>query len=184
VDKIAGLVKSRTHLLYAKILETIEKDMPDVTKRKAWPDVRSKILNLGNSVVRGNERDFEEFFSQYKSYPLILTCDASGKKKISFSGDALDAIQANVTFGEEPVQFVLKAQFTDYNMAVFRQLAEIMGVGKVMGHDNTVYYGAEKQDCVTIIKVLDLFPFREDLYKRYKKWRQHVLNWNFKCGDL
>jgi len=182
IHKNIRLLESRTKLLYAKILEKIQKEFPDIVRRDAWQRVRTDILNLSNDIVRANKADFDDMERSYKTQPFILSCNIKGQKTIMLSNNALNVFK-DIRFVDNPYEIIIRVRANDYNIEVIDQIAKACVFGETKYDKGFITYIISKDDCIKVLGFFNMIPFRRDIKDKYEQWKKNLSNWYFAHGD-
>ena len=182
IHKNIRLLESRTKLLYAKILERIQKAFPNIVSNGKWSNVRTSILDLANDIMRANRADFDDFERSYKVQPFILSCNIKGQKTIMLSNNALDVFK-HIRFVENPYEIIIRVKANDYNIEVIDHISKVCVFGKITYDKGFVSYIISKNDCIKVLGFFNMIPFRRDIKDKYEQWKKGLDNWYFAHGD-
>lgn len=182
IQKNIRLFESRTKLLYAKILEKIQRAFPNIVNNGKWKNVRTSILDLANDIIRANKADFDDLESSYKIQPFILSCNVKGQKTIMLSSNALNVFRY-IKFHENPYAVVIRVKASDYNIEVINHIAKVCVFGEIKYDGGFVSYIVKTNDCIRVLGFLNMIPFQRDIKEQYERWKKNLDAWYFAHGD-
>lgn len=176
-NKFLKSVENRTKFLYAKIFETIENEMPEVTKNGKWSKVRNTILDISNNILRANREDSNDYEIRYKAFSV-------GREKnfdnVHFSPQVLNIFR-NISFGNEPPFIRLTSTLKDAH--VLDSICEELEVGKIYQKDDLFCYVIEGDECMQVLNVFDKVPYLPKIRSAFNEWSKNYQEWWLKNGN-
>jgi len=167
--KVLKTIQKRVMFLCAKFFELIEKALPDLLKEEKWQDIRTKMLDLCNDIVRANTEDLEDASLTFR--PLVVSFD---KNKVSCSAHLLRVFR-NMEFVADPPSVNITSDVK--NGYLLECVGEELGMGSVYCHLDKYIYTVSGDDCKVILVVLDKIMMTREIREKYLEWREKVVHY-------
>jgi len=165
---ISKNISGRTKFLSARMFQLIELSMPDIIERKEWHDVRKKILDVMNQILRGNKEDLKDCDIVYR--PIAV--NNNGRVKVKASSDIINLFR-KLDFQSDPFLVLLKSSMHDID--IMTSVCDEFGFGKVtFDADNNVYYTIVGEQCLDVLSIFDLIVLPQEVKKKYLDWRKKL----------
>lgn len=165
--KILKTIQNRTMFLCAKYLEILEDKFPQLLKEKEWGDVRNKILDLSNDIIRSNIEDLEDASITFR--PLSVSFDRS---RVTCSMPLLNLFR-NIVFYDNPLSVEITADIK--NSYLLECMQEELDLGIMDYHLSKTIYIIKENECKVILDVLDKIMMPKEKREQYLKWRKKVV---------
>jgi len=161
--KVLKTVQKRVIFLCAKFFELMEKGLPDLLKEKKWQEIRTKMLDLCNDIVRANTEDLEDASIVFR--PLAVSFN---KDKVTCSIKLMNILR-NMDFMIDPPSFSIKTDMK--NSYLLDCIRDELGLGIVEHKFDQCIYSVKGDDCRLILVVLDKIMMTREIREKYLGWR-------------
>lgn len=165
--KILKTIQNRTIFLCAKYFEMIEDKFPQLLKEKEWGDIRTKMLDLSNDIIRSNIDDLEDASITFR--PLAISFD---KNKVKCSMPLLNLFR-NIVFHDNPISMEIIADIK--NTYLLECVQEELDLGTINYCLNKTIYLLKEKECKVILTVLDKIMMPKEKRDQYLEWRKKVV---------
>jgi len=166
--KVLKTVQKRVIFLCAKFFELMEKGIPDLLKEEKWQEIRTKMLDLCNDIVRANTEDLEDASMVFR--PLAVSFD---KNKVTCSVKLITTFRG-MEFILNPPSLTIKTDMK--NSYLLDCVREELGIGVTECNFDQYIYSVKGDDCKVILVVLDKIVMTSAIREKYLKWRSEVVH--------
>ena len=166
--KVLKTVQKRVIFLCAKFFELMEKGIPDLLKEEKWQEIRTKMLDLCNDIVRANTEDLEDASMVFR--PLAVSFD---KNKVTCSVKLIATLRG-MTFILNPPSLTIKTDMK--NSYLLDCVREELGIGVTECDFDKYIYSVKGDDCKIILIVLDKIVMTSQIREKYLEWRSEVVH--------